>query len=272
MRLIVQSDYDNLSKWTAYYIADRILRKAKENPEKPFVLGLPNGASPLGMYQELIQLCKEQKISFKNVITFSMIEYVGLEKEHPYSNYTYMWNHFFKHIDIPQENIHMLNGNALNIEEECQRYENQIKAVGGIDLFIGGIGADGHIACNEPGSSLASRTRKKKLTTDTILATAKYFNNDFNLVPKEAMTVGVGTILDSCQVLILVNGLRKARALRHAVEEGISQMWTVSALQMHAHALIVCDYDACYELKVGTYHYFMDIEKDNLQCELPMHR
>jgi len=139
-------------------------------------------------------------------------------------------------------------------------------AVGGIDLFVGGIGPDGHIAFNEPASSLASRTRDKELTTDTIIANSRFFNNDVNQVPKLALTVGVGTVLDSREVLIIVNGHNKARALRHAVEEPINHMWTISALQLHPKGMIVCDENACAELRVGTYRYFLDIEKDNLDA------
>ena len=150
----------------------------------------------------------------------------------------------------------------LNIRIE--NYEKAILAAGGIDLFMGGIGPDGHIAFNEPGSSLQSRTRQKTLTTDTIIANCRFFDNDVNKVPKTALTVGVGTVMDAKQVMIMVNGHNKARALQHGVEEGVCQMWTISALQLHPHAIIVADEAACGELKVDTYKYFKDIEKDNL--------
>ena len=136
-----------------------------------------------------------------------------------------------------------------------------------MELFLGGIGPDGHIAFNEPGSSLASRTRVKTLTTDTVIANSRFFDNDVNKVPKTALTVGVGTVLDAREVLILVNGHHKARALYQAVEGPVTQMWTISALQLHPKGIIVCDYDACSELKVGTYKYFLDIEHDNLDPE-----
>ncbi len=266
MRLIIQPDYNEVSHWAAHYVAHRIL-EAQPTVEKPFVLGLPTGSSPLGMYRELINLNKQGIISFQNVITFNMDEYIGLPEEHPESYHAFMWNNFFKHIDIKRENVNILNGNAADLEAECADYEARIKAVGGIDLFLGGIGPDGHIAFNEPGSSLASRTRQKTLTTDTIIANSRFFDNDVNKVPKTALTVGVGTVLDAREVLIIVNGHNKARALKHAVEEGVSQMWTVSALQLHPRGIIVCDYEACYELKVGTYRYFLDIEKENLNAE-----
>jgi glucosamine-6-phosphate deaminase len=175
-----------------------------------------------------------------------------------------MWNNFFSHIDIKKENVNILNGNVEDIEAECQRYEDKIKAVGGIDLFLGGIGPDGHIAFNEPGSSLTSRTRVKTLTTDTIIANSRFFDNDVNKVPKTAVTVGVGTVMDAKEVLILANGHNKAQALYHAVEGAITQMWTISVLQLHPHGIIVCDDAATAELKVGTVNYFKDIEKDNL--------
>ncbi|MGL5938055.1 MAG: glucosamine-6-phosphate deaminase [Phocaeicola sp.] len=263
MRVIIAPDYQAISTWAANYVAERI-NKAQPTPEKPFVLGLPTGSSPLGMYKALIELHKAGKLSFKNVITFNMDEYVGLAEEHPESYHSFMWNNFFHHIDIDKKNIHILNGNATNLIEECAQYEKAIEAVGGIDLFLGGIGPDGHIAFNEPGSSLASRTRIKTLTTDTIIANSRFFDNDVNKVPKTALTVGVGTVLDAKEVLIICNGHSKARALQQAVEGGISQMWTISALQMHKHGIIVCDEAACAELKVSTYNYFKDIEKSNL--------
>lgn len=266
MRLIIQPDYALVSKWAACYVASKI-RNANPTEEKPFVLGLPTGSSPLGMYRELIKLNKDGIVSFKNVITFNMDEYIGLPKEHPESYHSFMWNNFFSHIDITEANVNILNGNADDVDAECERYENKIKSVGGIDLFLGGIGPDGHIAFNEPGSSLSSKTRIKTLTTDTIIANSRFFNNDVNQVPKTALTVGVGTVLDAKEVLIIVNGHNKARALRHAVEEPINHMWTISALQMHRKGIIVCDYDACYELKVGSYKYFLDIEQNNLAPE-----
>ena len=167
-------------------------------------------------------------------------------------------------IAIPQESIDILNGNAPDLEEECRRYEEKINSYGGIHLFLGGIGPDGHIAFNEPGSSLKSRTRVKTLTYDTVVANSRFFDNDVNKVPKTALTVGVGTVTDADEVLIIINGHNKARALQNVVEQGVNHMWTVSVLQLHPKAVIVCDEEATYELKVGTYNYFKDIEKNNL--------
>ena len=263
MRVIIEPDYQALSQWAANYVANKI-NAANPTAEKPFVLGCPTGSSPLGMYKALVELNKQGKVSFKHVITFNMDEYVGLPEEHPESYHSFMWNNFFNHIDIQKENVHILNGNAEDLEAECANYEKMIKEAGGVDLFMGGIGPDGHIAFNEPGSSLASRTRVQTLTTDTIIANSRFFDNDINQVPKTALTVGVGTVMDAKEVMIVCNGHNKARALQQAIEGAVNQMWTITALQMHPHGIIVCDEAACDELKVSTYKYFKDIEKNNL--------
>jgi len=193
-----------------------------------------------------------------------MDEYVNLPEEHPESYHSFMWNNFFKHIDINKANVNILNGNANNLEQECVQYEERIKKAGGIHLFLGGIGPDGHIAFNEPGSSLSSRTRIKTLTVDTMIANSRFFDNDVAKVPKTALTVGVATVLDAKEVLIIINGHKKARALANVVESGVNHMWTVSALQLHPHGIIVCDDEATDELRVGTVRYFKDIETPNL--------
>ena len=263
MRVIIVNDYQAISQWAANYVAGKI-NAANPTPEKPFILGCPTGSSPLGMYKALIELYKEGKVSFENVVTFNMDEYVGLPEEHPESYHSFMWNNFFSHINIKKENVHILNGNAADLNAECAAYEAAIEAAGGIDLFMGGIGPDGHIAFNEPFSSLSSCTRIKTLTTDTIIANSRFFDNDVNKVPKTALTVGVGTVLAAKEVLILCNGHNKARALQAAVEGPVCQEWTISALQQHQHGIIVCDEAATDLLKVGTYKYFKDIEKDNI--------
>ena len=260
MRLVIKNDYDAMSQWAANYVASRI-NAANPTPEKPFVLGCPTGSSPLGMYRALIDLYEQGKVSFKNVVTFNMDEYCNLPEEHPESYHSFMWTNFFSHIDINPENVNFLNGNAPDIEAECRRYEEKIKSYGGVDLFMGGVGQDGHIAFNEPGSSLNSRTRMMNLTTDTIIANSRFFGGDLNAVPKTALTVGVGTVTDARTVMLLVNGHAKSLALYHGVEGGITQMWTISALQLHPDAIIVCDEAACDNLQVGTYKYYKDIEK-----------
>jgi len=263
VRLIIQPTYEMVSKWVANYVAKRI-REFKPTGKNHFVLGLPTGSSPLGMYKELINLNKKGIISFKYVTTFNMDEYVGLPENHPESYHSFMWNNFFSHIDINKHNVNILNGNAKNLERECEDYEARIAKAGGINLFIGGIGPDGHIAFNEPGSSLGSLTRVKTLTFDTITANSRFFDDDPDKVPRTALTVGVKTVLDSEEVVIIISGLNKARALAKVVEEGVNHMWTVSALQLHPKGIIVCNDQATYELKVGTVKYFKDIEAVHL--------
>lgn len=266
MRLIIQPDYLKVSKWAANYVA-RTIRDFKPSDKNPFVLGLPTGSSPIGMYKELIKLNQSGYVSFKNVVTFNMDEYVSIPEDHPESYHSFMWNNFFSHIDIQKKNVNILNGNAKDLEKECENYEKRIKKYGGIKLFIGGIGPDGHIAFNEPGSSLGSLTRVKTLTMDTIIANSRFFDNDINKVPKTALTVGVKTVLDAHEVLIIITGHNKARALYKVVEEGVNHMWTVSALQLHPKGIIVCDDASTVELKVGTVNYFKDIEAIHLDPE-----
>jgi glucosamine-6-phosphate deaminase len=263
MRLIIEANYELVSKWAANHVAKRI-KEFDPSESKPFILGLPTGSSPLGMYRELIKLNKDGVVTFRDVVTFNMDEYVNLPEDHAESYHSFMWNNLFSHIDIPKENVNILNGNAPDLEAECATYEEKMKQVGGILLFVGGIGPDGHIAFNEPGSSLSSRTRMMALTYDTVVANSRFFDNDVTKVPKTALTVGVGTVMDANEVMIIVNGHNKARALRHAIEGSVNHMWTVSALQMHASGIIVCDEEATVELKVGTVKYFKDIESANL--------
>jgi len=263
MRLIIQNSYEEISQWAAAYTVKRI-REFAPTESKPFVLGLPTGSTPKGTYKELIRYYKEGLVSFRNVVTFNMDEYIGIPKEHPQSYFSFMWNNFFQYIDIRRENANILDGNAVNLLLECENYEKKMASYGGVHLFMGGIGPDGHIAFNEPGSSLSSRTRLKNLTTDTIIANSRFFNNDIQQVPKTALTIGVGTIMDSKEVMILVNGHHKARALYEAVEGSVNHMYTISVLQLHRKGIIVCDDASTVELKVGTVNYFKDIERNNM--------
>jgi glucosamine-6-phosphate deaminase len=264
MRIIIHENYASLSKWVAHYIAARV-KHFHPGKGKPFVLGLPTGASPVGTYENLVELNRQGKLSFANVITFNMDEYVGLPEDHPQSYHYFMHHHLFSHLDMPAGNINILNGNAPDLERECADYEARMRAVGGIHLFLGGIGPDGHIAFNEPYSSLSSRTRIKTLTYDTRIANSRFFDNDVAKVPKTALTVGVGTVMDAEEILIIVSGHNKARALQQVVEQGVNHMWTVSMLQLHKKSMIVCDEEATEELKVGTVRYFKDIERENLR-------
>ena len=257
MRVVIQDNYEKMSRWAAEHIAKAI---NAHKGTRPFVLGLPTGSSPLGVYRKLIEMNKAGKVSFKNVVTFNMDEYVGLPHEHDQSYWYFMHDNFFNHIDIPAENVNILNGMAKDLQKECDDYEKKIASYGGIDLFLGGIGVDGHLAFNEPFTSLCSRTGVRSLTTDTKIVNSRFFGNDPSKVPSFALSVGVGTVTDSKEVLILINGHNKARALAHTVEGGVNQMWTCSALQMHNNAIIACDEAACGELKVDTYKYFKDVE------------
>ena len=255
MRLVILDDYNLVSEWAAKYVRNKILA-ANPGPDNYFVLGLPTGSTPEGMYKKLTEFHKAGELSFKFVKTFNMDEYVDLPRDHQESYHSYMWENFFKHIDIDPKNAHLLNGNAEDLQGECDNYEKKIAEAGGVDLFVGGIGPDGHIAFNEPGSSLASRTRIKTLAKETIVANARFFGNDISQVPTQALTVGVATVMDAREVMILITGVHKAFALHKAIEDGVNHMWTVSAFQQHAHTIFVCDEDATMELKVKTVKYF----------------
>jgi glucosamine-6-phosphate deaminase len=261
MRLLIQDTAAGVAAWAARYIAEKI--NAHSGP-RPFVLGLPTGSTPLATYAELVKMYKAGKVSFANVVTFNMDEYVGLDREHPESYWSFMWKNFFDHIDIPAANVNILDGMAADLTTECAGYEARIEAAGGIDLFLGGVGSDGHIAFNEPFSSMASRTRVKTLTEETIIANARFFGGDTSLVPRTALTVGVATVLSAREVLILATGHGKARAVREGVEGAYSHVWTITGLQTHPHGILVVDDAAATELRVSTWRYFKDIEKDNL--------
>ena len=262
MRVVIKEDKQKVAEWAAQYVAYKI-NHFHPNAKKPFVLGLPTGSTPLGMYAELIKLNKAGKVSFEYVVTFNMDEYLGLEPSHPQSYHYFMFENFFNHINIQNKNIHILNGMTKDYAKECRKYEDAIKEAGGIHLFIGGVGEDGHIAFNEPFSSLCSRTRVKTLTESTIRANSRFFDGDLSKVPTMALTVGIGTIMDAEEVLIIATGTNKAKALKHGIEEGISHVWTISALQRHPHGIILCDKDATAELSHETISYFLDIEKNN---------
>ncbi len=251
MKVIIRDHESEAALWVADRIANAIKAKAKIS-DKPFVLGLPTGSTPLKVYAELVRKVKAGELSFKNVITFNMDEYVGLPVEHPESYHSFMYNNLFNHIDIEPGNVHILNGNAPD--------EKAIEAAGGFDLFLGGIGEDGHIAFNEPFSPLQSRTRVVTLTDDTIRVNSRFFGGDINLVPKQAMSVGVATVLSAKEVVIMAFGPKKARAIGEAIEGPITHKNTVSALQNHPDGIVVMDEDAAGELKLSSYKYFKAVE------------
>lgn len=262
MRLVICETPDAVAAWAARYIKQRIQQFAP-TADRPFVLGLPTGSTPIRLYKKLVEFYRAGCLSFQHVITFNMDEYANLPSDHPQSYHTFMDYHLFDHIDIPRSQINLPDGNAPDLEAECQRYEAKIQAMGGIELFIGGVGEDGHIAFNEPGSSLASRTRLKTLTLSTRTVNARFFDQDVTQVPKQALTVGVGTILDAREVMILTQGAAKALAVHHAIEGSVNHLWTVSALQLHPRSMMICDQEATLELKVKTVKYFQDLERDN---------
>ncbi|PMP03424.1 glucosamine-6-phosphate deaminase [Vibrio breoganii] len=264
MRLIPLSNAGKVGKWAARHIVASI-NKFQPTAERPFVLGLPTGGTPLTTYKALIELYKAGEVSFKNVVTFNMDEYVGIDPEHPESYRSFMYNNFFNHVDVQEENINLLDGLADDIDAHCAAYEAKMKSYGKINLFMGGVGIDGHIAFNEPGSSLSSRTRIKTLTEDTRIANSRFFDGDINQVPKYALTIGVATLLDAEEVMILSLGHNKAQALQMAVEGSVNHMWTVTALQLHNKAIIVADEPAQQELKVKTVKYFNELEAENIK-------
>lgn len=258
MRVIIKEDSTGVGAWAAKHIASGIRQAAEE--QRSFVLGLATGSTPLQTYGELVRMHKEEGLSFAHVTTFNMDEYVGLPEDHSESYHTFMWKHLFSHIDINPQNVHIPNGNAEDLLQECADYERKILDAGGIDLFLGGIGVDGHIAFNEPFSSLSSRTRLIDLTVETRIVNSRFFGGDVNAVPKQAVTVGVATVCDAKQVVILATGYAKANAIKQTIEGEVSHVCTASALQLHADSIIVCDEQACEQLKVGTYRYFKEIE------------
>ena len=259
MRLIIQKDYDGMSKWAAEYVIDKI-NAFQPTKDKPFVLGLATGSSPEGFYREVVAAYKAGRISFKNVVTFNMDEYVGLPESHPESYHSFMHKNLFDKVDVPAGNIHILNGNAPDLAKECEDYEKAIVAAGGTDLFLGGVGEDGHLAFNEPFSSLNSRTRVMTLTQDTLEVNSRFFDNDVNKVPKQAMSVGVATVCGAKEVLVLAFGGKKAKAVKDAIEGPVSHYVTLSALQLHENGVVVLDEPAAGELKVNSYRYFKAVE------------
>ena len=259
MKVIIRNNSAEGSLWAAHHIAEKIKAKAAVT-DKPFVLGLCTGSTPIETYAELARMVQAGELSFKNVISFNMDEYVGLPESHPESYHSFMHTNLFSKIDEPKENIHILEGNAEDLEAECAAYEAAIQAAGGFDLFLGGIGEDGHIAFNEPFSPLTSRTRVVTLTEDTRIVNSRFFGGDMNLVPKQALSVGVATVTDSKEVVILAFGPKKARAIHDAVEGPYSHMCTVSALQNHQNGIIVADEASVGELKVNSYKYFKAVD------------
>ncbi len=237
MLVIVKNSFDALSKEAAKLIAEKIRKK----PD--LVLGLATGSSPLGLYKELIRMHKEEGLDFSKVTTFNLDEYVGLPPNHDQSYHYFMKKNLFDHINIDERFIHVPHGMAKDIDKFCSWYEKRIKESGGIDLQILGIGANGHIAFNEPGSSLGSRTRIKTLTEKTRNDNARFFET-MDEVPKYAITMGVGTIMDAKELVLIASGEGKANAIKASVEGPLTAMCPASIIQMHQKAYVFVDKEA----------------------------
>lgn len=245
MLVVVKDDYEAMSVEAAHMVAELVRKK----PD--CVLGLATGSTPLGLYKQLIRMHRQESLDFSKVTTFNLDEYVGLLPEHEQSYHHFMWENFFQHINIDRRNVFIPDGMASDIEAYCEWYESEIRKLGGIDLQILGIGANGHIAFNEPGSSLGSRTRIKTLSEKTRRDNARFFES-MKEVPKYAITMGIGTIMDSRCVLLLANGRSKAQAIKLTVEGPITAMVPASIVQMHRRATVIVDKEAASFLS-GTY-------------------
>ena len=248
MEVIIKADYDAMSREAAFIIADLVQHRPN------CVLGLATGSTPIGLYKELIRMHKDEGLDFSKVITFNLDEYVGLPPSHEQSYHYFMHDNLFNHINIPEENIHVPSGTAVDSIEFCDWYEDQIELFGGIDIQVLGIGGDGHIAFNEPTSSLASRTRMKTLDEETIKDNARFFDGDETKVPRYAITMGVGTIMEARQCLILCNGEKKAKTIAAAIEGPVTSQVTASVLQMHPNTVAILDEPASTELKRKDYY------------------
>ena len=247
MEIIIQKTPEEMSKTAARVVASII--NAKPNA----VIGLATGSTPLGLYNELVRMHREEGLDFSQVTTFNLDEYVGLTQNHPQSYHYFMHENLFKHINIPKQNIFIPSGTTDNYAAFCNWYEQRIRECGGIDLQLLGIGSDGHIAFNEPASSLGSRTRIKTLARQTIEDNARFFDT-LDQVPIYAITMGVGTILEAGKIILLANGANKAAAVAAAIEGPVTSMVTASALQLHRDVLYVVDREAAGELKMLEYY------------------
>jgi glucosamine-6-phosphate deaminase len=234
---VIEKGADEVASRAARFVADLVRRTPA------CVLGLATGGTPLGMYRELIRLHREEKLDFSQVTTFNLDEYVGLAETHPQSYRFFMQENLFDHLNVDPAKTHVPDGRNPDFEASCRQYEEMIRDAGGIGLQVLGIGSDGHIAFNEPGSSLGSRTRVKSLTGETIRDNARFFGSEAQ-VPRLVITMGVGTILESRRCLLLATGAAKASAVRSAIEGPITAQITASALQLHRDVIAVLDEEA----------------------------
>jgi glucosamine-6-phosphate deaminase len=257
MEIIIAETYKEMSKLAADVIERQLLRKPSS------VLGLATGSTPVGLYQELVRRHKEEGLDFSKVITFNLDEYLDLSPSHPQGYRYFMDENLFNHINVDPKNIHVPYGHAEDVDEFCAWYEEEIKQAGGIDIQVLGIGADGHIAFNEPGSSLGSRTRLKTLTQQTIEDNARFFDKP-DEVPRFAITMGVGTILEAKEILLLANGAKKAEIVAQALEGPITAQVSASALQMHRHVTVIVDGEGGSKLRRADYYKWVFQEKKRL--------
>lgn len=247
MRVIIQPDSQAAGLRAARFMADLV----RKRPD--CVLGLSTGSTPLGLYRELARLHREEGLDFSRVTTFNLDEYVGLSPTHPQSYRCFMQQNLFDHLNVRPERTNVPDGRALDFELHCRQYEQKIKDAGGIDLQVLGLGSDGHIAFNEPGSSLGSRTRLKSLAGETIRDNARFFGGE-DKVPRLAITMGVGTILESRRCLLLAFGAHKAQAVQATVEGPITAQVTGSALQLHREVVGIFDEPAASLLARRGYY------------------
>ena len=253
MEIVICKNYEEISKRAAQAVADVVNHKPNA------ILGLATGSSPIGLYKELIRMHKEAGLDFSKVTTFNLDEYVGLPGDHPQSYRYFMNDNLFNHINVPVQNTHVPSGTSANHKAFCEWYERRIRECGGIDIQVLGIGSDGHIAFNEPGSSLGSRTRMVTLTEQTIDDNARFFKKKSD-VPRHAISMGVGTILEVRKLLLVANGKNKAPAVAAAVEGPVTSMITASALQLHPDSVLFVDTEAAGKLKMRDY--YMWIQKE----------
>lgn len=242
MLVEVFDDYELMSDRAAEIVTAQVRRK----PDS--VIGFATGSTPLGLYERLIKSHRERGLDFSKITTFNLDEYVGVPPKHSQSYHYFMWENLFKHLNVNESNVYLPHGMADDIEYFCEWYEEQIDQSGGIDLQILGIGANGHLAFNEPGSSLGSRTRIKTLTEKTVRDNARFFENPED-VPNQAITMGVGTIMDAKTLLLVASGKKKAQAIRNALEGPVTGMCPATVVQMHRFAHVVIDGEAASELE-----------------------
>jgi glucosamine-6-phosphate deaminase len=256
MEIIVKDTVEEMSKCAARVVAHTL--NAKPNA----VLGLATGSTPLGLYKELVRMHRDEGLDFSQVTTFNLDEYVGLKQNHPQSYHYFMHENLFQHVNIPKQNIYIPSGTTDNYASFCAWYEQRIVECGGIDLQVLGIGSDGHIAFNEPTSSLGSRTRIKTLARQTIEDNARFFATPGE-VPIYAITMGVGTIVEAKKIILLANGKKKAAAVAAAIEGPVTSMITASALQLHRDTMYIVDRDAASELKMLDYYEWIQAKMPN---------